>query len=114
MFIHAFQQGSDLIQRLRKRLQRLGDDAGIARARGGDGVQHEWDTRPAARLDGDGDEVEPLFVEGAGEGCYAGEVGEVGGGLVGEDGLVVPETDAGVGGDRGNVEVGADGEEGIC
>ena len=70
-----------------------------------DGAKHERDERAAAGFDGDGDEVEPRFIEGAGVGDEGREVGEGIERFVVEDGFPVPETNAGICGDWWELEV---------
>lgn len=64
------------------------------------------------RFDCHRDQVEPLFVQRAGEGVDRGEVVEGFGRFVGEDGLVVPETYSRVCGDGRQFKVVADLKQG--
>ena len=85
-------------------MQGFDDSAGVAVAGGGYGGEEEGDERRAVGFDGDGDEVEPGFVEGAGERAESGEIGQ-GEGFGGEERFEVPEADGGVGCHWGELEV---------
>ena len=93
-------------------MEAFGYRAGVLDACCGDSLEHDGDERRASGFDGHGDEVEPAFVEGAGECGEGGEVFEAVDGFAGKDGLEIPKADAGVGCDGGKFEVRADFEEG--
>ena len=112
VFVHAGQEGAEFVDALGEGVEALGYGTGVLVTCCGDGVEHEGDERGPSGFDGDGDEVEPAFVKGAGEGGEGGEVFEAVDGFVGENGLEVPEADACVSRHGGQFEVGADLEEG--
>lgn len=103
--VHAVEQLAEVRDVVGKHCERADDGVGVVLAGGGDGAQHDWDTGGAAGFDGDGDEVEPGLVESSGEGGDGAEVAEEVFALVRVEAVVVPETDGGVGGHGGDLEV---------
>ena len=63
ILVHALQQGAELVEALRERMQATGDGVAIAHPCGGNGVEHQRDDRATARLDRHRHEIEPRFVQ---------------------------------------------------
>lgn len=109
--VDALQQSAEVVQALCEYAQATADGRHVAIAGSGHGRQHERDNGRAPCLDGDRDQVKPGLVDGAGEGGQGGEVLERVDALVDEQRLEVPKTDAGIGGDREDLEPLRDGQE---